>query len=111
MCMLRATLPLLLLIFVTSCASPPVLPPVVDTDKDSCEALGGKWGAIGLFPEEVCNLPTSDAGKVCSDAVECEGSCLAETATAVEGKCTPWTITIGCRTFMFEGEAKNICVD
>jgi len=47
-------------------------------DKETCLAKNGKWAKIGLFPEEECNLPTSDAGRECSDVSQCEGTCLAD---------------------------------
>jgi len=93
------------------------------TDKESCEALGGRWGRIGLSLEEQCNLPTSDAGKECSDSDECEGSCIAELSEEdwekaiygvvyTKGKCTAWIITIGCHPFVEDGKVEGIlCVD
>ena len=97
----------------------------VPITKESCEALGGKWEKIGLASEESCNLPTSDAGKVCSDSSECEGSCLAELTADdldkisqqgkvvyTEGKCSPWRITAGCNAFVTDGKVESVlCVD
>ncbi|HII29473.1 hypothetical protein COT48_03395 [Candidatus Woesearchaeota archaeon CG08_land_8_20_14_0_20_47_9] len=45
-------------------------------DNVSCAAQGGKWGQFGLSLEERCNLPTSDAGKVCSNSVESREVCV-----------------------------------
>lgn len=93
-------------------------------DKESCEALGGKWGRIGAYPEEECNLPTSDAGKECSGYDECEGSCLADLSedeqskvaqgivVYTKGKCSAWKITVGCLTLVEEGKVSGIiCID
>jgi len=86
-------------------------------DKESCEAKGGLWGPIGLSPEERCNLPTSDAGKECSDSDECEGYCVAEllpeewSKSGVKGQCTAWRIVVGCITLVEDGKAKGICID
>lgn len=97
--------------------------PIIPKDKESCEAQGGKWGNIGLSPEDVCNLPTSDAGKECSDSDECEGSCIAELSKRdwdkavygvvyTKGKCTAWKITVGCHAFVEDGKVEGIlCVD
>ena len=90
--------------------------------KEACEAMGGSWGRVGLNPEEVCNLPTSDAGKICSGSSECEGSCIADLSSEdyqkaqhenlyTNGKCTRWKMTVGCLAFVEDGEVQNICVD
>lgn len=96
---------------------------VTPKDKKSCEALGGKWGTVGLHLEEVCNLPTSDAGKICSGSSECEGSCIAEQSNEdrekaesgiiyTKGKCTAWKITVGCHAFVENGKVEGIlCAD
>ena len=93
------------------------------TDKESCEALGGIWGRVGLSLNEECNLPTSDAGKECSDSDDCEGSCIAELSKEdqdkarqgvvyTKGKCTAWKITLGCQAFVEDGKVRGIlCVD
>jgi len=93
-------------------------------DKSSCEALGGTWRRIGLSPRESCNLPTSDGGKECSDASECEGACIAElsgaelenamhgSAIRTKGKCTQWRITVGCQARVEDGVVHGmLCVD
>lgn len=93
------------------------------TDKESCEALGGRWGTIGLQPEEECNLPTSDAGKECSDWGDCEGACIAdlsqedleeapEGVVHTKGKCSASKIVVGCHAFVEDGKVYGIlCVD
>lgn len=79
----------------------------VPTNKESCELLGGWWGTIGRMRVEICNLPTSDAGKECSDSDECEGYCIAELSREdwdkaihgviySKGKCTAWISISGC---------------
>ncbi len=92
-------------------------------DKGSCEALGGRWGGIGLSPEESCNLPTSDADRECSGSGECEGSCIARLSEEdwdravngvvyTKGKCSAWKITVGCQAFVEDGRVEGIlCVD
>ncbi|MEK6852565.1 MAG: hypothetical protein AABX59_01670, partial [Nanoarchaeota archaeon] len=82
------------------------------TDKESCEAVGGDWGRIGLRLDEICNLPTSDAGKKCTDSDQCEGSCIGESEDSTSGTCTAWTITVGCHAFVEDGKVRGIlCVD
>ena len=100
---------------------------VIDIPKDqaTCEARGGKWGKIGLSPRDACNLPTTDAGTVCSDSSECEGACVANLSRAdydrvtknkviidSMGQCTPWRIVVGCLAIVTNGKVNGImCID
>jgi hypothetical protein len=103
-------------------------PPVQETisaptDKESCEALGGHWGRIGLLLEEKCNLPTSDAGEECCDWDDCEGACIAELSLEdldrapqgvvyTKGRCSAWRIIVGCHAFVEDGKVYGImCAD
>jgi hypothetical protein len=94
------------------------------TDKISCEAQGGKWGPMGLHPQEVCNLPTSDAGASCSDSSQCQSACVAEltpqqfddvfrngVVIQTSGACAAWHILVGCLPFVEDGMVSIICID
>jgi hypothetical protein len=97
----------------------------IPKDKETCLAMGGRWGRIGLAPREECNLPTGDGGKVCTDTHECEGMCLAELSPAerdqivknkvplaTQGKCTSWKIVVGCIARIENGKVGTIlCID
>ena len=97
----------------------------IPQDKETCEMRGGEWGPIGIFPEEECNLPTSDSGKTCSNQDECEGACLADLSQKEEdkiikqkevierkGKCTSWLINVGCGAHVNNGKIDGIlCAD
>jgi len=68
----------------------------VPTEKLSCEARGGKWeGVDNLNGTSVCNLPTIDNGKTCTDSNQCESYCQAPTEAAtgakVSGTCYGFT--------------------
>lgn len=94
-------------------------------DQPACLAAGGKWGRIGLGPRAECNLPTSDAGAICSDSSECESLCIAELSKAdqervtrekaiiqTKGKCAAWRIVVGCIARVENGQVKGIlCID
>ncbi|MBI5149612.1 MAG: hypothetical protein HZA28_02415 [Candidatus Omnitrophica bacterium] len=86
-------------------------------DQPSCEARGGHWGRFGLMAKDQCNLPTSDAGRQCSDHGECESDCIAEDSvpagTETTGKCFGWTVTLGrCMNGVEDGKAQGtICAD
>jgi len=86
-------------------------------EQETCEAQDGRWGSIGLFPAEVCNLPTTDGGQECSDATDCQANlCLTElTIEEMEqftngktikktGQCPSWQITIGCVDTVEDGQ-------
>lgn len=97
----------------------------IPTDKANCDALGGKWGKIGIGPVDQCNLPTRDAGSTCSDSSQCEGRCVADlsqtqrnqitqskTPIKATGKCSPWRITVGCLAVVESGQVNGIlCID
>ena len=91
------------------------------TDQAACEQRGGRWGAAGLNPTPVCNLPTKDAGKVCRDGSECEsGACIADLTPAqkthlpqqLPGKCSAWRKNPGCLSHVERGWVHAItCTD
>jgi len=88
-----------------------------------CEAKGGWWGSLGLSPVPQCNLPTSDAGKECSDSGECEGACIVELSSDdvarvkggeiihAKGRCSAWRIIVGCYAFVEDGVVVLMCID
>jgi hypothetical protein len=70
---------LILLVVASSAAAAP-------TTRAECEAAGGKWGRFGLRQQELCDLPTADAGKTCTDAKDCASACIAPDAVPVGGQ-------------------------
>ena len=119
------TVPPTSIIAATPAARPPKKAVELPKDESACEQAGGKWGKSGLASTEQCNLPTSDAGKVCSAFSECEGLCLADlpreqwesltrtrTPIPAQGKCAPWRVTVGCVAIVENGMVRGIlCVD
>lgn len=89
----------------------------VPGDQLSCEKLGGSWGRFGLMKIDQCNLPTTDADKVCSDSSECEGVCFTDApvpkGTKTNGQCFHKTITLGtCLNLIHDGIAQGqVCED
>lgn len=95
----------------------------VPKDKESCLAKGGVWKKLGPRPIEECNLPTKDAGKICSNGSECESICQAEISREqlqkgmrgqmfkTKGKCSSWVKILGCRGYVNHGWATVICAD
>ncbi|VVB73807.1 Uncharacterised protein [uncultured archaeon] len=95
------------------------------TDEASCAARGGAWGPIGLFPDPVCVLPTTDAGKKCMDSSECESTCVAELSAAdyekvvkfhipvyTSGTCSAYYSGVGCHAYVENGVVGQVlCVD
>jgi len=83
-------------------------------NKESCEQSGGKWGVWRDTPDAVeeCNLPTSDAGKECSDSSVCESYCQVEEGAKVgsqaKGRCYAWEKTLtGCMQEIKQGIAQT----
>ena len=91
----------------------------VPTNKRACESQDGQWGIVGLSAFPVCNLPTADGGKSCTDGSQCESrKCLANESTisadtnaAVTGQCSAWQMMAGCLLFVEDGKASRICID
>ena len=78
------------------CSSTPVNPPIGIESSQACEEKGGKWDQIGQPHDHQCNLPTMDAGKMCSDSKECQSACITEghvlPGTEVTGFCYGWSL-------------------
>jgi hypothetical protein len=60
---------------------------------ETCEKLQGKWFYHFVAPDDpladgICNLPTTDAGKVCQDSSECESYCQATEGTEYDVETT-----------------------
>lgn len=95
----------------------------VPKDQENCEKVGGVWKKPGPRPFEECNLPTKDAGKICSGSHECEGVCLADLTSEelrkgmsgklfkTTGKCSSFIKIFGCRAYVYQGWAQVVCAD
>lgn len=87
------------------------------TSEPSCIAKGGQWQRVGRIQQLSCVLPTSDAGKACTDASQCEMLCLATGSdvvpgTAVTGQCSASTNIFGCKTRVKDGKVEGtLCID
>jgi len=92
--------------------------------EELCEAGGGTWGPIGLFPEPVCTQRTADAGMICADINECMASCDANLSSEqyqsmldgevvmTTGFCSGATPLIGCHAMIHAGRVDGIlCID
>jgi hypothetical protein len=61
-------------------------------DQPACRAKGGQVSARGMFGLPTCVVPFADAGKACSNKIDCDGRCLAGESdlpigTAATGQC------------------------
>ncbi|MBA83967.1 hypothetical protein ACSSNL_02770 [Thalassobius sp. S69A] len=85
----------------------PQLPRPDPAAQAACAARGGTYGRGGLSPDFLCFVPTPDAGKSCSGALDCTGACLAGSRT-----CSKITPKFGCYGVLDgQGQALEICVD
>ena len=87
-------------------ARPAPEPPMLTQERRLCERSGGRLIArsAGLY---TCVRPTRDAGRTCDEASDCEGLCLARSAT-----CAPFTPLYGCQeVFTLRGRRETLCTD
>jgi hypothetical protein len=86
--------------------------------------VGGRWDRFGLFPREICSVPTHDGGRTRTDTAECEGTCLASLKREqvdllrkhmklkIFGKCTPHIPIFGCMALVERGIVSRMpCLD
>ena len=82
-----------------------------------CTSLGGSWRRVGENGAEMCDVPTTDAGKRCRDVAECQSLCQApagaEPGKRVGGTCYRSFLTLGtCIARVYNGRAyAAVCRD
>lgn len=97
------------------------------SSKITCELKGGRWSYFPGYSNKICNLPTSDAGKVCLSDDECEGDCIGDQSTMHKdptqkgllsfesygtGKCSDFKKTSGCHLYNIgKGKFTNLCAN
>lgn len=85
--------------------------PLSAAERAECLARGGTAGQGGLLPDELCFLPMSDGGKVCTKKADCEGMCVVDPVSRA-ASCAKVTPIFGCFDFLDEnGREAGICVD
>jgi len=85
----------------------PIAPDESET-KESCLEKGGSWER--RFIGYICNFPTTDAGKSCTDRSQCEGQCMSDDLK-VPGTCSDYQYVYGCIAVVENGEAVALCID
>lgn len=67
--------------------------PALVATRDTCVAAGGTFAPAGLAGAFACDRPTSDAGRPCLSAADCEGPCLEDrvevVTSAPDGRACP----------------------
>ena len=82
-----------------------------------CEDVGGAVQRAGLAGYYHCVQEYPDAGKVCSDSSECEGTCRTQSSEAVgkpgTGTCQEVDVAFGCFAMVSNGvvDGGMLCVD
>ncbi len=86
--------------------------------KEECEKNKGDWGRAGIFPNEFCRIPMSDAGKTCIAGFQCaSGTCftayrLRNNPFIATGVCPKYIQTFGCiQEVHFGFTSRAICRD
>ncbi len=81
-------------------------------EQQACEAQGGRWGQHTLRATSSCALPTSDAGKPCTDMNQCESGCTADNDDIATAHCAAWKpLSGGCQYYVYNGTVSFMCVD
>lgn len=85
-----------------------VPPPVPQSPAEAkCLKTGGVWATAGKGEAKACVKATRDGGKSCSRQTQCEGLCLARSAT-----CAPITPLFGCNdVFEADGRRVTLCLE
>ena len=97
--------------------------------EQACNVAGGQWTSIGFGSLErmICDIPTTDAGKICTDWDQCQGTCLADNQGTPpyksyryresnnskdnKGHCTERKTIFGCYNYLENSQIQSVCVD
>jgi hypothetical protein len=82
------------------------------TEQD-CTRTGGTW-TRGPFGETICQRRSSDAGKRCQSAADCEGACLGERSgdsRTQTGACSADLVIYGCNLEVERTSSSTTCRD
>ena len=86
----------------------PVQPARIASPQElACIKKGDSWRSAGKAGGEACFTQTKDAGKSCQRESDCDGLCLARSAT-----CAPFTPMFGCNDILQDNGARaTLCID
>jgi hypothetical protein len=91
--------------------------PVAPKTAPACAAAGGTWRTVGMLRQEICDMPTHDAGKPCTSSSECESICVApadaDLTKPVTGTCYRSFVLLGtCLSRVEQGRVDSAqCAD
>lgn len=95
-----------------------VAKPSIPQTEVECAARGGNWAVLGLpYPgkPKICDLKTTDSGRVCSDSSECQGSCVApegvEGGLKTIGTCSAYMANFGNVRLVEHGKVELLNVE
>jgi hypothetical protein len=95
-----------------------VAKPSIPQTEAECGARGGNWTVLGLsYPgkPKICDLKTTDSGKICSDSSGCQGSCIAPDGIAsglkTMGKCSAYVSSFGNVKLVEHGKVEALNVE
>ncbi len=79
---------------------------IISNNEKECKSQGGEWAVWGEAIDETCNLFTKDAGKECSDSIQCEAYCVVDLPEIsmknlpieINGVCSARTKLHGCHS-------------
>ncbi|WP_116557677.1 hypothetical protein [Pararhodobacter oceanensis] len=86
--------------------TPPPSGAMLARQRAACTSDGGRFMARGA-EAYACVYQTSDSGRQCDEASDCEGACLARSRT-----CAPMQPIFGCQeVFTSAGQRETVCTD
>ena len=90
--------------------------PLVPKTEVACTEAGQFWVQQGLpGGSKSCAVKTTDAHKICTDATQCQGSCLVAASLPMGakaiGSCSEWVGNFGCYKYIEGGRVQQICAD
>lgn len=92
----------------------------IPTSAKECLVQGGVWLKAGMSGQEICDMPTKDAGKTCHDSSECQSICVAPNelpeqafGSKAVGSCYKSTLLLGtCLARVTKGRTEPaLCID
>ena len=90
--------------------------PLIPTTESACNAAGQFWTEQGLpGGSKTCAVKTTDARRICTDSLQCQGACLVEDSLPIGskaiGSCSEWVGNFGCYKFIEGGRVQQVCAD
>jgi len=90
--------------------------PLIPATESACTSAGQFWVEQGIpGGGKSCAVKTTDAHKICTDSLQCQGSCLVANSLPSGsngiGICSGWVANFGCYKYIENGRVRAVCAD